>query len=54
MKIIDYIILGKNKPHELTAQICDMISQGWQPWGSLFIEKNIYIQAMVLYKQEEK
>lgn len=49
-EIIDYKILWNEDTDVITKEINQAIREGWQPYGSLVIERTVLIQAMVVYR----
>lgn len=45
--ITAYRLLSYNLPHNLEETINNYIQQGWQPFGSPFIDGDHYYQAIV-------
>ena len=58
-KIIDYKIVTSWSDESLSEKVCDILKEGWQPYGNIVeIRKNcredetILRQAMVKYEEE--
>jgi len=50
MKITNYIIAESTRKEELEKDIQDLISKGWEPYGSLsFVEYLNYLQSDQIY-----
>lgn len=45
--ITAYRLLSYNLPHNLEETINNYIQQGWQPFGSPFVDGDHYYQAIV-------
>lgn len=52
--ITDYRLLSYNLPHNLEETINNYIQQGWQPFGSPFVDGDHYYQAIVQYSSDIK
>ena len=46
-RIINYEVLGDTQSADLVLEVQKKLSKGWQPWGSLAVQGNGYVQAMV-------
>lgn len=53
-KIIEYNILSSTKNASLTEKVTEYISYGWQPYWSVYLDKNgVENQAIVRYEDKK-
>lgn len=53
-KIVDYILVATDDLVEFVDDVQENIANGYQPWGSIFVDVNYqYSQAMVKYEEEK-
>jgi len=56
LKAKQYIIISTAYSADTENKVCEMLKEGYQPYGGLIVTNThrlIYSQAMVLYEQEK-
>lgn len=52
-KIVDYYICQYHNSSGFVSSVKERIKEGFQPYGSAFVDEGVYFQPMVRYETEE-
>ena len=54
MRVKEFKIIQDERPENVSKEACQLIRQGWQPFGPPVIDHHRILQVMVLYETNSK